>query len=211
MTAVLIALNIIAGLFLVAVVLLQAGKGADMGAAFGGANPAAFGPAAQGNVLQKITAATAAIFMGSSLALAVISARQESIFDDAGEPPPLAAPVAIPGDTPPVDAAAAGEVPASPEAVGGEPAAGAVDNAAQGAAEAVGAAAEGAAEGAAAAVDAVKEGAAAAADTAQEGGAAAVDAVKEGAAEVASPSAEPPAAAEPPPAAPQDAAPAGAE
>jgi preprotein translocase subunit SecG len=66
MTAVLIALNIIAGLFLVAVVLLQAGKGADMGAAFGGANPAAFGPAAQGNVLQKITAATAAIFMGSS-------------------------------------------------------------------------------------------------------------------------------------------------
>ena len=59
MTAVLIALNIIAGLFLVAVVLLQAGKGADMGAAFGGANPAAFGPAAQGNVLQKITAAKA--------------------------------------------------------------------------------------------------------------------------------------------------------
>ena len=64
MTAALIALNIIAGLFLVAVVLLQAGKGADMGAAFGGANPAAFGPAAQGNALQKITAATAAIFMG---------------------------------------------------------------------------------------------------------------------------------------------------
>ena len=85
MTAVLIALNIIAGLFLVAVVLLQAGKGADMGAAFGGANPAAFGPAAQGNVLQKITAATAAVFMGSSLALAVISARQESVFDGATE------------------------------------------------------------------------------------------------------------------------------
>jgi len=123
MTAVLIALNIIAGLFLVAVVLLQAGKGADMGAAFGGANPAAFGPAAQGNVLQKITAATAAIFMGSSLALAVISARQESIFDGASEPPPLAAPVAVPGGTPPTDAAALGEIPASPEAAGGEPAA----------------------------------------------------------------------------------------
>ena len=103
MTAALIALNIIAGLFLVAVVLLQAGKGADMGAAFGGANPAAFGPAAQGNALQKITAATAAIFMASSLALAVISARQESVFDDASEPAPLAAPVALPGATPPTE------------------------------------------------------------------------------------------------------------
>jgi len=191
MTAVLIALNIIAGLFLVAVVLLQAGKGADMGAAFGGANPAAFGPAAQGNVLQKITAATAAIFMGSSLALAVISARQESIFDGANEPPPLAAPVAIPGGTPPTDAVAVGEIPASPEAAGGEPAAAAAD------------AAGAAAEGVAAAVDAVKEGAAAV----QEGAAAAAEVVQEGAAAVAQPSAEAPAA----PAAPQDAAPAGAQ
>jgi preprotein translocase subunit SecG len=191
MTAVLIALNIIAGLFLVAVVLLQAGKGADMGAAFGGANPAAFGPAAQGNVLQKITAATAAVFMGSSLALAVISARQESVFDGASEPAPLAAPVAIPGATPPTDAVAVGEVPASPEAAGGEPAAAAAD------------AAGAATEGAAAAVDAVKEGAAAV----QEGAAAAAEAVQEGAAAVAQPSAEAPAA----PAAPQDAAPAGAQ
>ena len=133
MTAVLIALNITAGLFLVAVVLLQAGKGADMGAAFGGANPAAFGPATQGNVLQKITAATAAIFMSSSLALAVLSARQESVFDGASEPPPLAAPVAIPGGTPPTDAAAVGEVAPSPDAAAAEPAA-AVDAAKQGAA-----------------------------------------------------------------------------
>ena len=96
-TAILIALNVIAGLFLVAVVLLQAGKGADMGAAFGGANPAVFGPTGQGNALQRITAATAVVFMGTSLALAVISARQESVFDGADEPPPLAAPVAVPG------------------------------------------------------------------------------------------------------------------
>ena len=104
-TAILIALNVIAGLFLVAVVLLQAGKGADMGAAFGGANPAVFGPTGQGNALQRITAATAVVFMGTSLALAVISARQESVFDGADEPPPLAAPVAVPGGA---DDAAAG-------------------------------------------------------------------------------------------------------
>jgi preprotein translocase subunit SecG len=145
MTAVLIALNIVAGLFLVAVVLLQAGKGADMGAAFGGANPAAFGPATQGNALQKITAATAAIFMGSSLALAVISARQESVFDGASDPAPLVAPVAVPGDTPPMDAGAVGEVPAaSPDAEGSAPAA-AVDTAKEGAAAVAGAAQEGAA------------------------------------------------------------------
>jgi len=123
MTAVLVALNIIAGLFLVAVVLLQAGKGADMGAAFGGANPAAFGPATQGNALQKVTAVTAVVFMGSSLALAVVSARQESIFDNTTEPAPLSAPVALPGGTQPTDAAALGDGPASPEAEAGEPAA----------------------------------------------------------------------------------------
>jgi preprotein translocase subunit SecG len=108
-TAILIALNVIAGLFLVAVVLLQAGKGADMGAAFGGANPAVFGPTGQGNVLQRITAATAVVFMGTSLALAVISARQESIFDGTAEPPPLAAPVVVPGtaDSAPADENAA--------------------------------------------------------------------------------------------------------
>ena len=74
MTAILIALNVAAGLFLIGVVLLQSGKGADMGAAFGGASSAVFGPSGAGNVLTKVTAATAAVFMGTSLALAVISA-----------------------------------------------------------------------------------------------------------------------------------------
>ena len=120
MTTLLIALNIIAGLFLVAVVLLQAGKGADMGAAFGGANPGVFGPTGQGNVLQKVTAATAVVFMSSSLALAVLSARQESVFDETTEPSPLSAPAAIPGAddtaavTPPSAEQPAGEANAPP-------------------------------------------------------------------------------------------------
>ncbi len=123
-TAILIALNVIAGLFLVAVVLLQAGKGADMGAAFGGANPAVFGPTGQGNVLQRITAATAVIFMGTSLALAVVSARQESIFDGTAEPPPLAAPAGVPGvvgeATPPVEGSAEDAAAAPRDAVPGD-------------------------------------------------------------------------------------------
>jgi len=85
-TAVLIALNILAGLFLIGVVLLQSGKGADMGAAFGGATSTVFGPSGAGNVLTKVTAATAAIFMATSLGLAVLSSSEQSVFDDVGEP-----------------------------------------------------------------------------------------------------------------------------
>jgi preprotein translocase subunit SecG len=97
MTALLIALNILAGLFLIGVVLLQSGKGADMGAAFGGASSTVFGTSGAGNLLTKITAATAAIFMGTSFALAVLGTRDQSVFSGAGEPTPVAAPVAPTG------------------------------------------------------------------------------------------------------------------
>ncbi|RMF20731.1 MAG: preprotein translocase subunit SecG [Deltaproteobacteria bacterium] len=109
MTAILIALNVAAGLFLIAVVLLQSGKGADMGAAFGGASSAVFGPSGAGNVLTKITAATAAVFMGTSLALAVISAERPSVMDEFAEPEPPAA--SIPAA--PAEEQAAAEQPAA--------------------------------------------------------------------------------------------------
>ena len=86
MIALLIALNIIAALFLIAVVLLQSGKGADMGAAFGGSSSTVFGASGAGNLLTKLTAASAAIFMLTSLALAVSSTRQHSVFDTFSEP-----------------------------------------------------------------------------------------------------------------------------
>jgi preprotein translocase subunit SecG len=102
MGPILIAINILAGLFLVGVVLLQSGKGADMGAAFGGAGSTVFGPSGAGSVLTKATGAIAALFMGTSLALAVLSADQGSVIDGMEEPTAAAAPeapVAIP--TPP--------------------------------------------------------------------------------------------------------------
>jgi preprotein translocase subunit SecG len=89
--AVLIAVNIIAGLFLIGVVLLQSGKGANMGAAFGGANSAMFGPSGPGDVLTKATAGFAVLFMLTSLALAVNSADRGSVFD--GSAAPTSAPV----------------------------------------------------------------------------------------------------------------------
>ena len=79
MTALLIALNVIAGLFLVAVVLLQAGKGADMGAAFGsGSAGSLFGSAGASNFLSKTTAVLAATFFVTSLGLTYLSAPSKT-------------------------------------------------------------------------------------------------------------------------------------
>jgi preprotein translocase subunit SecG len=114
-SAILIAINIIAGLFLIGVVLLQSGKGADMGAAFGGANSTMFGPAGPGNALTKATAGFAALFMGTSLALAAMSARQQSVFDGMAEPVSNAAPAEGQGAvaSPAIDPEAAAEAAAA--------------------------------------------------------------------------------------------------
>ena len=106
MVALLIALNIIAALFLIAVVLLQSGKGADMGAAFGGSSSTVFGASGAGNLLTKLTAGSAAVFMLTSLALAVASTRQHSVFDTFSEPS-VSAPAA-PAAPAASDSAAAG-------------------------------------------------------------------------------------------------------
>ncbi|MDE3020824.1 MAG: preprotein translocase subunit SecG [Pseudomonadota bacterium] len=61
----------------IALILLQHGKGADMGAAFGsGASGSVFGAAGSANFLSRTTSVLAAIFFAVSLALAWISAHQ---------------------------------------------------------------------------------------------------------------------------------------
>ncbi|HYB99236.1 MAG TPA: preprotein translocase subunit SecG [Candidatus Limnocylindrales bacterium] len=90
MTVLLVAVHVIACLVLILVVLLQAGRGADMGAAFGGASSPMFGSGSSANPLARLTTATAITFMATSLLLAVLSARQGSVFDAMTEP--LAAP-----------------------------------------------------------------------------------------------------------------------
>jgi preprotein translocase subunit SecG len=63
------AIHILACLFLIVVVLLQTGKGADMGAVFGGGSQTLFGSGGAGNFLTRLTTATAIIFMVTSLVL----------------------------------------------------------------------------------------------------------------------------------------------
>ncbi len=121
MTALLITIHIVACLVLILVVLLQAGKGADMGAALGGAGSSAmFGASTASNPLARITTVTAIMFMTTSLMLAVVSARQASVFDNT--PEPLASPTAAESSaTQQGGASAPGVIPATGEAAPGSP------------------------------------------------------------------------------------------
>ena len=71
--------------FLAIVVLLQQGKGSDVSAVFGGSSQTLFGSSGAGNLLTKLTSASAIIFMITSLTLTYGAARQsaKSLFDNA--------------------------------------------------------------------------------------------------------------------------------
>ena len=76
MLTVLTILHIISGLSLILIVLLQTGKGATMGAAFGGSSQTVFGSAGAGGFLGKLTTGIAILFMVTSLSLATISSKK---------------------------------------------------------------------------------------------------------------------------------------
>jgi preprotein translocase subunit SecG len=99
---------------IVALVLVQRGKGADAGAGFGaGASGTVFGARGAGTALSRATAILAAVFMITSLSLAYMgtrSAAPTSILDELSRqdtvptlPTPSEAPAVPPaGDAPPV-------------------------------------------------------------------------------------------------------------
>lgn len=75
-------LHLIACFFLIAVVLLQQGKGQDLASAFGGGGTqAAFGPRGSATLLSRVTTGLAAVFMITSISLAVLKQRQASVLD----------------------------------------------------------------------------------------------------------------------------------
>src|SRR5579875_3850488 len=66
-----VVLQVLSALAIIGLVLVQHGKGADMGAAFGsGASGSLFGASGSSNFLSKSTAVAAAIFFASTLGLA---------------------------------------------------------------------------------------------------------------------------------------------
>ena len=93
MVTMLIALHVLICVLLVVTVLLQFGKGAEMGAVMGsGASQAVFSSSAKGNFLTKLTTVLAIGFMVNSIVLTTIKSRESkrSLFDNEA---PIAAPL----------------------------------------------------------------------------------------------------------------------
>jgi preprotein translocase subunit SecG len=84
-------LHIAVALFLIAVVLLQTGKRADLAGAFGGGgSQTAFGTRGAATALSKMTTAAAVLFMFTSIGLSIVSSRSrgstDSVLDQAPAP-----------------------------------------------------------------------------------------------------------------------------
>jgi len=74
MEQVIIVFHVLAALAIVGLILIQQGKGADMGASFGaGASQTLFGSRGSGNALTRATAILAALFFATSFALTVVA------------------------------------------------------------------------------------------------------------------------------------------
>ncbi|VAX17636.1 Protein translocase membrane subunit SecG [hydrothermal vent metagenome] len=100
MYTIILLIHVTVALALIGIVLLQRGKGATIGAAFGGSSQTLFGPRGPATALAKITTGAAIVFMLTSITLSTIktNARESSIIEDTGAP---ALPTALPEEDAP--------------------------------------------------------------------------------------------------------------
>ena len=102
--------HVLTCIFLILVVLLQQGKGADLSVFGGGGTMTAFGARGAATFLSKATTSAAVLFMVTSLALSILSSGggggSGSVLDEV-------APQETTTETAPVEPAAEGEVPAA--------------------------------------------------------------------------------------------------
>lgn len=111
---VIIVTQILSALAIIGLVLLQHGKGADMGAAFGsGASGSLFGATGSSNFLSKSTGVAATIFFCATLALAYLSSKSGAVEGGVMENLP-AAPAS--GTTAPAQPAGNDAVPSASQA-----------------------------------------------------------------------------------------------
>src|SRR3979411_403593 len=126
METLILVLHVAAALCVIGLVLLQHGKGADMGAAFGsGSAGSLFGSSGSANFLSRTTAILAAVFFLTSLGLTYLGTThtktgvmQQGVMQDApatkaaeGTAPAPATPAPATPDAPPAPTSKAGEVP----------------------------------------------------------------------------------------------------
>lgn len=115
MYVLLLTLHILVAVALIAVVLLQSGKGADIGAAFGGgSSQTVFGGRGATTLLHKVTTVAAFLFMLTSLSLAVYKGgrRASSVIREEPQAPASATPPAAPPAAAPAGAGPGAEAPA---------------------------------------------------------------------------------------------------
>lgn len=80
MATILLVIHILVCVFLIGIVLIQGGKGAELGSAFGGgSSQTLFGGRGAATFLGKMTTVIAVVFMITSLLLAIVSVRQSSV------------------------------------------------------------------------------------------------------------------------------------
>jgi preprotein translocase subunit SecG len=116
--------HIIVSIGLILVVLLQTGKGAEVGAVFGGSSSTIFGSSGAGNFLTRLTTGMAIVFMLTSLTLGYFAGKRPTatIFD---QQTPVEAPRAPGQPSVPVQqqgSPAGNEQPAVPAAPDSNPA-----------------------------------------------------------------------------------------
>jgi preprotein translocase subunit SecG len=99
---------------LVGIILIQNGKGADMGASFGsGASGTVFGAPGAGNFLTKATSFLALMFFAVALALAYMTSNTEKKKDGFWESEQAAEEVVVPASEIPTEQPAASDIPSS--------------------------------------------------------------------------------------------------
>jgi preprotein translocase subunit SecG len=116
MHTIILTIHVLAGLGIIGLVLLQHGKGADMGAAFGGgASGSLFGATGSANFMSRATGVLAAIFFCTSLGLAYLATSRtevsRSVMDAAV---PKTAP-ALPLSAVPVPTVSPEQAPVAPD------------------------------------------------------------------------------------------------
>ncbi|HWQ93906.1 MAG TPA: preprotein translocase subunit SecG [Gammaproteobacteria bacterium] len=116
MLTALLVIDVLACAGLIGLILLQHGKGADVGAAFGsGASQTVFGSQGSASFLTRTTAVLAVVFFAASLGLAYLSGQQTKGKDVVQRLAPVTAPAPTPqSDLPPQSAAPEGKVAIDP-------------------------------------------------------------------------------------------------
>jgi len=115
MNYILLSIHILVCISLIGIVLIQGGKGAEVGAAFGaGASNTIFGASGGQSFIGKMTAGAAVIFMLTSLALAIFWGQPGSTSVMPEQVAPAAAPATMPSQSIPPAA------PAAPPAADGK-------------------------------------------------------------------------------------------